>query len=284
MKRYRVLTTQFDFRVTQLNIDVDSSWDEAVKEQHRTNYILTVGGLLGDFGTEHALPKIQNLRAIGNAPFSILAYHNRFIEEVRRAFVIGGYYPALTGACALGERILNHLLLRMRDHFKSTPEYRRIVSKESFDDWTLAIDTLKNWGVLLEQVVDCYQKLRDVRNKKAIHFNPETDAYAREYAIEAISLLQEIINQQFGAFGMQPWYIPNVPGTSFVKLEAQEDPFVKEIILPNCASVGPWHRLNPMQTENGSLWQVLDDYPYEDREITDEEFRELFINRNIGPS
>src|SRR3972149_6553409 len=114
MKRYRVLNFDFDTRVRTL---VD--------------------------------PKKENFIAIDSKPFSILAFHNRFFEQIRTSFIIGSYYPALTGACALGERILNHLILTLRDDFKNSPEYKKIYRKKSFDDWDVPISILASWGTLL---------------------------------------------------------------------------------------------------------------------------------------
>lgn len=54
-------------------------------------------------------------------------------------------YPALVGACALGERILNHLILDLRGAYAHTPEYKRVHRKDSFDDWRVPIDTLAAW-------------------------------------------------------------------------------------------------------------------------------------------
>ena len=65
------------------------------------------------YGAFDAQTKAQNLKDMGNAPFSILAFHNKFLHQIRDSFILGAYYPALTGACALGERILNHLALNL---------------------------------------------------------------------------------------------------------------------------------------------------------------------------
>jgi len=48
----------------------------------------------------------------------VIAYHNSFLRRVRDAFASGNYYPALTAGCALGERILNHLILDLREEFR----------------------------------------------------------------------------------------------------------------------------------------------------------------------
>ena len=90
---------------------------------------------------------------------------------------MGAYYPALTAACALGERILTYLMLNLRDDFKAHPQYKRVYRRESFEKWDLAIDTLEVWDVLLPEVVTSFRELRDRRNK-AIHFRPEVDQNA----------------------------------------------------------------------------------------------------------
>lgn len=55
--------------------------------------------------------KISRLIEIGSKPFSVVSFHNRFFGQVRHAYVVGAAYPAATGTCALGERVLNHLVL-----------------------------------------------------------------------------------------------------------------------------------------------------------------------------
>jgi hypothetical protein len=233
-----------------------------------------------EFGVVYAEAKIQNFIDLGDAPFSILAFHNRFLRQIRNAFVIGSYYPALTGACALGERILNHLLLNLRDYYRSTPEYKNVYRKSSFDNWQLAIDTLEAWHILLPLVVTEYRKLAEFRNR-SIHFDPTMDQDDRSLALEAIHTLSNIIQEQFsGGFGKQPWFIPNIRGASFIKKEAEEQPFIKVVYLPNCALVGPYFRLEPRVTEYGTEIIVHDQHNYEQKDISDEEFAVLFKNRH----
>src|SRR6266542_1073426 len=153
MKRFRVLQFDFDTRVRTLTDNIPDHWEERVKEQHRRNREQTVQELSVQFGAYGADAKRQNFIDLGPKPFSILAFHNRFLEQVRVAFIIGAYYPELTGACALGARILNQLILTLRDEFKSTAHYKRVYKKDSFDNWDLAIDTLEAWDVLLPEAV-----------------------------------------------------------------------------------------------------------------------------------
>ncbi|HYO89622.1 MAG TPA: hypothetical protein VER79_13310, partial [Candidatus Limnocylindrales bacterium] len=136
------MARHFDFRANNLAYEIRDSWDDATKAQHRDSYIGLVGSLLADFGTKDAPDKIANLQIIGSAPFSVIAHHNRFMDEIRRAFVMFAYYPALTGAGALGERILNHLLRQLRGYYVNSPEYKRVATKDSFDNWGSALDIL----------------------------------------------------------------------------------------------------------------------------------------------
>ncbi len=79
--------------------------------------------------------------------------------QIRRSFIIGSYYPALTGACSLGERILNHLILTFKEDYKWSLEYKKVYDKKSFDDWSLPIGILSKWGILLPAVVKKFKTL-----------------------------------------------------------------------------------------------------------------------------
>jgi hypothetical protein len=277
MKRYRVLGWDFDSRAITLKDEIRDEWEEAVKEQHRRNRRQAEESLIQQFGARHAEVKIQNFVDLDRKPFSVIAFHNHFFEQVRAAFVIGAYYPALTGACALGERILNHLVLSLREDFRATPEYKAVYRKSSFDDWNLAISTLESWGVLLPQAVDDFRLLMDKRHK-ALHFRPETDHNPRQLALEAISCLQRIIGEQFSGFGPQPWFITGTPGEIYIKKEWESQPFIRTVYLPNCLLVG---YLNCI--ESLAPLVINDNFPYEERTISDDEFVSLRLQRqNAG--
>lgn len=133
MKRYRIFSFDFDSRVQSLE-PVQDQWDEKVKQQHIENRENTIKGLATEFGKRNLESKVKNFQDLKSKPFSIAAFHNKFLEQIRKSFVIGGYYPALTGACALGERILNHMVLLLRDYHKESPEYKKLYRKQSFDN------------------------------------------------------------------------------------------------------------------------------------------------------
>lgn len=246
---------------------------------------MLVARAIYDYGIGEFQSKIEDFIAFGAIPLSVFDFHIKFLYQIRDAFVVGSYYPALTGAAALGERILNHLILRLRDDYKGTDEYKDVYDKESFDNWNLAIDTLEAWGVLLPEVVKEYRRLAKIRNRKAIHFNPKTDEKDREYALEAIETLTKIIRIQFSGFGNQPWFIPGIKGASFIKKEWEAEPFIRHVYIKgeNCVLVGPYHQVTEVKPDEKSgaiILEMEDDYDYEQREITDEEFAELYNNRS----
>jgi hypothetical protein len=273
-RRHLSYTLDFDTRLHTLE-EPGEGWDEAAKAMHLANREQTRQRLGAEFGTDQLDAKIQNFVAIGSKPFSVLAYHNRLFDEVRRAFVIGAYYPALVGACALGERILNHLILDLRAHYSHTPEYKKVYRKNSFDDWRVVIDALEAWGVLLPKAVSEFRALMVLRHR-SIHFNVSTYATLREDALAAILHMREIIDQQFTAFGLRPWFILGTKGHIFIKREWEESPFIKACYLPTCPFVGPYFAIS---FSRGLRFHDHNDYG--DGTWTDEEFAQAFNDRTF---
>jgi hypothetical protein len=182
--------------------------------------------------------------------------------------VAGSYYPALVAACALGERILNHLVLDLRDHFKSSEHYKKLYRKESFDDWPFAVSVLTDWNVLVDGVGAAFLALGELRNR-SIHFNPETYKLMRDDALAALRQLNDMVAKQFGMFGGQPWFIENTAGAQFIKRGYESHPFVKSYLVPRSGFIGP---LYGMELTQEGFWAHLDYADYGDVEFTDEEF------------
>ena len=216
MKRYRVIVVDFDSRALTLDT-IQEHWEEHVKELHRQNQQRLIARLRAEFGELAFDAKLANFKELGAKPFSVVAFHNRFLSQARQAFFHCFYYPALTGACALGERILNHLILALRDSYKSHPLYKKVYRKESFDYWPLAIEVLSEWDVLTPEATESFRQLNEKRNN-ALHFNVATEINDRELALEAIKNVEEIVSHQFSGFGLLPWLLP-VPGECYIKKE-----------------------------------------------------------------
>ncbi len=174
MNRYRVFLFHWDSTGDLLRDEIRDEWDEDVKALHRKNREQMIEGLTQRYGEWRIEEKLDNLRAIGGQAFSIVAYHNRFYAQAREAFIVGAYYPALTAACTLGERILNHLILGLRDDYKGRPGYGEFAIVKSSSDWRKMIRTLEGWGVLLPEVAIEFRALMEARHR-TIHFNPATD-------------------------------------------------------------------------------------------------------------
>jgi hypothetical protein len=270
VKRYRVVLFDFDSRALTLSTEIQPYWEPRVQELWRENKRKVTEGLIVQFGAHASNEKIANFSDLGPKPFSILAFHNVFATEIRDAFVVGGYYPSLTGACALGERILNHLILLLRDDFRHTEEYRRVYRNSSFDKWEVPIATLEAWDVLLPDAAAAFRELATVRNR-AIHFHPETDRNARSLALDAIRLLDRAVLAQFPVMGLQPWFIPDIAGESYIKRDWEDHPFIRRVYLPNCLRVGPHHAVVSIVPE----YRIRDRDDYPDVEVSDDEFKRL---------
>ena len=271
-RRHLSYTLDFDTRA-HLFQEPGETWEEQPKCLHYENRERAKAGLAHEFGNDHLDEKIENFVAIGSKPLSVLSYHNEFFDQVRRAFVIGAYYPALVGACALGEGILNHLILDLRESYKHTPEYKGVSRKKSFDNWQVPIDTLEAWVVLLPKATKEFRELMLLRHR-SVHFNFSTYATLREDALAAIIHVREIIDQQFTAFGLRPWFIEGTRGFIFIKRSWEDNPFIKAYYLPTCPFVGPYFAIS---FSGGPLYRDHKDYG--DGIWTDEEFAEVFEAR-----
>lgn len=278
VRRYRMINGTFDTRSHLVTDEISSDWEPRIRAQHWANRLRALDWLKYEFGEDNLGEKVAEFGVLGPEPFSVLAYHNLFFRQVRRSFVIGSHYPALVGCCALGERILNHLVHEFRDDFKATPEYKHVYDKESFDDWLKAIDVLEAWDLLLPGVVSDYRELRTKRNE-AIHFRPETSTRARDMALEAINLLGRIIEGQFGSLGGQPWYF-HTPGETYIKGDAENWPFVQKILVPAGLHVGPKYTL--VYDEESGAWSIEDVGDAGPDEGTDEDFAALRTGRTTA--
>jgi len=280
MKRYRLFSFDLDSRAAILNIEIKENWDERNKKEILEKKESTKNSLVLEFGVRDKIIKLRNFKELGPKPLSIIAFHNKFFEQIRKSFVVASYYPALTGTCALGERILNYLIISLRDSFKQTPEYKKVYNKQSLDNWDEAIEILESWQVLLPEVASKFKDLKEIRNREAIHFNIETEKKDRETALRAVRILSEIIGGQFAFLGRQPWFIEGTKGAFFIKKEWEHKPFIKTVYLPNCCLVGPFHKIEIVDGE----FKVVDEYQYGDKEIDDNDFikmRENFVEGKI---
>ena len=274
-RRYLSWGMDFDSRAVTLGMKIEDHWEPGVKDQHEQNKSAAKAGMILEFGELAIAAKIENFLAIDTKPFSVLAHHNELFDQVRRAFVMGSYYPALVGACALGERILNHLVIDLREFFRASPEYRHVYRKDSFADWALPIATLEAWQILLPAAAAEFRSLMPLRHR-SLHFNVSTYATLRDDALAAILHLRTIIEQQFGSFALRPWFITGTKGHVFIRKSYEQNPFVQTYFLPNCPFVGPLFAMRP----GPGGWQFFDLADYGGGEWTDDEFAQAYNDRD----
>ena len=91
MKRYRVLSFDFDARVIR---SVFNSRRMGCPRQGTAsqNKQAIEQSLIDGYGNQASEAKRQNFIDLGDKPLSILAFHNRFLEQMQSAFVMGAYY------------------------------------------------------------------------------------------------------------------------------------------------------------------------------------------------
>ena len=190
-----------------------------------------------------------------------MIYHE-LLREVEAAYVHGDPFPALTGACCLGERILNHLVLDLRDDHRTSPRYKDVYGEDSIQDWRLAISVLNDWGVLTADLPTKFETLLGLRNP-AVHFGSVDDRISM--AKDAVQLVYDVTS---GLFGRKAGHWFMAPGEMYVRRDKEADPLVRRFILPHCVHVGYAHRIEGAPP----TLRLVDDASYEGEEIDDDEF------------
>jgi hypothetical protein len=258
-------------------MEINEEWDSTIKAQWEQSKEQVRAELLVEFGTFDAERKLDNYRVMGPAPWSVVFEHTVLLGQVRRCFAHGDFFPALVGACALGERLLHELVLALRsDYVNHHATTKRVRSGRLGNEWGSLITVLHGWNVFDEEVARSYRKLEDLRHE-AIHFNPKLSPAARDSALEALLSLQQIVERVLEPHGSPPRYIADTPGTSYLSLEAEKEPLIQRVFIPNCALVSPNHRMES-DPDSPSGWTVYDDPDYACEPLTDEEFAQHLRN------
>ena len=282
-RRYRPMLMSFDTRAHILATKIEEDWETQVRAQWLKNQERLREQVLHEFGVHDGNRKLADMEALGSAPWSVVAQHNHYLHEIRDAFVYGAYYPALLGAAGLGERILNHLLFALKDDFGAHPATRPIAGKQTVDKWPIAIKVLKEWNVLPPRTASTYLKLATLRNE-AIHYRRQLDSGARRHALEAIHLLQDVVQDVFNPLGGPPIFIAGVAGASFISLEAERLPLVRRFFIPASFLVSPRHSIEPLSDGTGFIFYDDLDYSNESgcQYLSDAEFIERFDHHPVN--
>ena len=253
MKRYRILQFYLD---TTRNFAPEK---EFAKTATGKAALESAGSIAYNFGALQLSQKVERYYEIDPPDISIPIEYTKLMVEVADAYIHGQFYPALTGACALGERILNILVMKLRNHFRSTPGYKKVYQKKSFQDWDKCIDFLAEWEIFDDDIAEKFRELKD-RRQRSIHFTPAMNWQTE--ALEALKIIHSITSSLFRTWQNEFCFLAR--GEIYIKKAFEYHPLVKEFYIPACQYVGFKHKI-----ENRYL---VDDFEYEEKEITDEEF------------
>ena len=210
--------------------------------------------------------KAQRFLLVKPPPLRIVGEYNDVLLDVQDAFVAGALFSATTGACCLGERILNELIIRTKAYFKDSSGYKKVYRKNSIVDWKLMIDILKDWSIISDGVADSYENLGRIRHQYAVHYHDMDGLEDR--ALEALNLVMQISEE---LFGLRPDVFFFVEGESYIRKDAESMPVVREFFIPECINVGFKHKV---EKQDGQF-HLIDNFEYENKQVDDDRFRLL---------
>lgn len=271
-RRYLAHAISFDTRAHILSDEINPEWEPEIIAQHEENRRRVRMALIHEFGNAEHERKIGDYSALGPAPWSVVDRHNLFMRQIRDSFALGAYYPALVGSCALGERLLNELVIRLRSAYSSHPATAKVATQTTLTGWVLCIVALVEWGVVDDALATKFNNLRRFRNR-SIHYGTHlAGSDARDDALHAVLLIQEIVEMLFKPHGGPPRFIAGTTGHTFLTLTAEDEPFIREFIVPASVLLSPNFE---MQYNVVRGWfDVFDDDAYQEEfpVLTDEEF------------
>lgn len=259
MKRHRFLNFWID---TTRNLINDPNQPKALVEIEKARLMQSIGSTHGIVNVEE---KLQRYLEFNPPNFCVLTEYHLPLLQVQDSYVSGYDYTALTGACCLGERILNLLVIKLKHYHKQSNYYKRVNRNASIQHWDVAIDALSDWGVLKPDISNGFKKLEKLRNA-SVHYGPLNDVRPR--ALSSLLFVTAITDE---LFGLRPDVFFNLPGESYIRHDMVGDPLVREFFIPNCPLVGYKHFLENVAT--GLM--IRDNFDYEPLEVDDDEFRRL---------
>lgn len=247
MKRYRILKFAID---ATRNLPGGSTKD----------FVRT------QFGELNLFEKVRRYQEIERTPIGIVEEYWKILNEIINSYTIGDFYLSLVGSCTLGERIFNRLIIKLRDYYKNTKEYKEVYSKKTINDWDEAIRILRSWKIINKELEKDYKLLEKLRQESA-HYQAKNQDFEK-MAKEAIKYITNITNSLFGIINRRDILLVfNAPGEVYIKKEVENIPLVQEFYISSAILVGYKHRVE----EN----VIIDNYKYLRKEISDEEFIKL---------
>lgn len=221
---YRVVSFALDTRSQGLKDNPEAPWALQIKNS-----------LTQEWGVHQGDEKVARFADLNISLMGLPDEYYELLTQIISAYCCGQYYPAMTAAGALGERILNRLILKTRRHFTGHRIYKKIWNKESFDNWDIPIKALREWSVISDEVAEKFDKLKVFRND-AIHYKEGYDFAQKSKS--AVMLLGQVVTLLFNYINRKDlFWVFVVPGEIWLRTGKENDPFVKEFVLSHCVRV-----------------------------------------------
>lgn len=264
MKRHRFLNFYIDSTKSLFSDITSTPLMEKYKEEEKDFFIQK-------YGTINFEEKFERWLSVPTPNLSIVDEHTHLLRDIEDAYISNSLYAALTGACCLGERIFNQIIIRVKESYRSTPEYKAIYNKDSVNDWILAINTLYNWGIIKSETKNRYQRLAKLRTE-SVHFQDKKQDLI-SMAKDAIRLINEIVSDLFQLNKEKDFLIWfEVPGELYLKKAAESVPFIQAFYIPCAPLVGYKHDL---ETIKDFKVKIVDPTAYPNEDVSDKEFVRL---------
>jgi hypothetical protein len=226
----------FMYRVLGFALDTRVHFVRSPEASESKNQI--IDSLKREWGEQDFESKLTRYTDLGFSLMGIPEEYYELLWQVISTYCCGRFYPTMTSAGALGERIINRLILKTRDYHKASKHYKKLYAKNSVLDWDFAADVLLEWKVISPEVRDALFRLKKFRND-SIHYNSPYDFSAN--AKLAIGELAFVIEKQFSYFERKDiLWVFDIPGEIWIKSASEQDPFVREFILPHCLRLTPY--------------------------------------------
>lgn len=227
-----VLCPNLDRRYRLTNFFIDATrnmFSHPALQKEGNEYKEHMKSILGENNFNQ---KFERWLKIEYPPIGLIEEYPEKIQEIINVYSSGYYYSAVTAACCLAERILNRLIIKTRIHFKSSPHYKKVYNKQSFDDWDRMLKIISDWQLISPKAIDMMKEIKPIRHQ-TIHY---TESYDFEsVAPIVINKLITTITEIFGVMNRKDIYLVfDIPGEVWVRSKAEGLPFVKEFILPHC--------------------------------------------------
>ena len=116
--------TAYMYRIMNWGIDTRVSWLAAEIPQNIREE--TINGIKFEWGELNFDAKLERFVELDISFMGVPEEYYNLLSSVVSSHCCGYFYPAMTSAGSLGERILNRLIIKTRDYFKSSKHYKRI--------------------------------------------------------------------------------------------------------------------------------------------------------------